>query len=388
MSALAVASIGDWRYQRGMSERFDIFMVAAPGLEEVLAEEAREKGFDGARAVRGGVELSGGWADLWRASLEMRGAARILLRLGAFRAFHLAQLDKRARKFDWGAVLRADVPLRVEVSTKRSKIYHAGAAQQRIERALSEEFGATISKDAALVLKARIDDNLVTLSIDASGEALHKRGFKPAVGKAPMRENLAAAFLRMAGFRGEEPVVDPMCGSGTFPIEAAEMAAGMQPGRERGFAFEGFAGFDADVFGALRRAGGTAPKARFYGFDRDQGAVRNAEANARRAGVAEWTRFACQPVSALEPPEGAEGPKGLIIANPPYGGRIGNRKMLFALYGSFGQVLRERFAGWRVAVITSDGGLARAMDLNLEASAPVSHGGIRVQLFQSGISGT
>ncbi|UYV39359.1 class I SAM-dependent RNA methyltransferase [Rhodobacteraceae bacterium D3-12] len=364
-----------------MSETFEIFMVAAPGLEEVLAQEARQKGFDDARAVRGGVEIAGGWEELWRASLEMRGAARILLRLGAFRAFHLAQLDKRARKFDWGAVLRPDVPLRVEVSSKRSKIYHAGAAQQRIERALVEEFGAVIDKEAALVLKVRIDDNLVTLSVDTSGEALHKRGFKPAVGKAPMRENMAAAFLQMAGYQGHEPVVDPMCGSGTFPIEAAEMAAGMQPGRERGFAFEQFAGFDSDAFAALRRAGGTAPGARFYGYDRDQGAVRNATQNAERAGVGDWVSFACQPVSDLTPPEG---PEGLVIANPPYGGRIGNRKMLFALYGSFGQVLRTRFAGWRVAIITSDAGLAKSMELPFEASAPISHGGIRVQLFQTG----
>lgn len=365
-----------------MSGEFEFFMVAAPGLEQVLAEEAREKGFDKVRVVPGGVEVVGERVALWRANLEMRGAARILLRLGSFRAFHLAQLDKRARKFPWGDVLRADVPLRVEVSTRKSKIYHARAAQQRVEQALREEFGAVIAKEAALVLKVRIDDNLVTLSIDASGEALHKRGFKAAVGKAPMRENLAALFLRSAGFDGQGPVVDPMCGSGTFPIEAAGIAAKMQPGRERSFAFEQFAGFDQSAFDAMRRAGARAPEARFYGYDRDQGAVRNATANAERAGVADWARFACQPVSALTPPEG---PKGLVIANPPYGGRIGNRKMLFALYGSFGQVLRERFKGWRAAIVTSDPGLAKAMDLGLEAGAPVSHGGIRVQLFQAEI---
>ena len=325
-----------------MSEGFGIFMAVAPGLEEALAEEAREKGFEDARAVPGGVEAQGGWHEVWRANLEMRGAARILVRIGAFRAFHLAQLDKRARKFDWAQVLRADVPVRVEVTCRKSKIYHAGAAQQRIERAIAEELGAPVTKAAALVVKVRIEDDLVMLSLDSSGEALHKRGHKPAVGKAPMRENLAALFLRQAGYRGEEPVLDPMCGSGTFPIEAAEIAAGLQPGRSRGFAFEEMAGFDADAFSALKRQGGPAPEARFYGYDRDQGAISNAGANAERAGVAAWTSFECRPVSALEPPEGSP---GLVIANPPYGGRIGNRKLLFALYGSFGQVLRERFCG-------------------------------------------
>ncbi len=355
-------------------------MAVAPGLEDTLAEEARALGFAGVRAVTGGVETRGGWSEVWRANLEMRGAARVLVRLGEFRAFHLAQLDKRARKFDWGKVLRTDVPVRVEVTCRKSKIYHAGAAQERIERAISEELGTPLHKEADLVIKVRIEDDLVTLSLDSSGEALHKRGHKPAVGKAPMRENLAALFLRQAGFRGDEMVVDPMCGSGTFPIEAAEIAAGLQPGRSRAFAFERLAGFDAAEFAALKRQSSETPKARFYGFDRDQGAVRNAAANAERAGVANLVEFTCQPVSELQPPDG---PPGLVIANPPYGGRIGNRKLLFALYGSFGQVLRTRFSGWRVAVVTSDAGLAKAMDLPFEVGSPVLHGGTRVHLYQT-----
>ncbi|MDU8926727.1 class I SAM-dependent RNA methyltransferase [Alisedimentitalea sp. MJ-SS2] len=368
-----------------MSGSFEIFMSIAPGLEPILAEEARDKGFDGVEVVPGGVTVRGGWQAVWQANLEMRGAARVLVRVGAFRAFHLAQLDKRARKFPWGDVLRADVPVKVEVTTKRSKIYHAGAAAQRIERALSEELGVTVSKQAALAVKVRIDDNLVTISLDSSGEGLHKRGHKEAVGKAPMRETLAALFLRACGHRGDEPVVDPMCGSGTFPIEAAEMAAGMQPGRGRGFAFERFAGFEAEAFEGMRRAGpARLPGVLFHGYDRDQGAIRNAGQNAERAAVAEWCRFACQPVSALEPPEGKP---GLVIANPPYGGRIGNRKMLFSLYGSFGRVLRERFKGWRVGVVTSDAGLAKAMDVKFQAGPPVDHGGLKVKLYQSGVLG-
>ncbi|MDQ2088407.1 THUMP domain-containing class I SAM-dependent RNA methyltransferase [Marimonas arenosa] len=361
---------------------FEIFMAVAPGLEDLLADEARAQGFDEVRAVAGGITCRGGWTEVWRANLEMRGAARVLVRVGEFRAFHLAQLDKRARKFPWGDVLRPDVPVRVEASCKRSKIYHAGAAAQRVERAIAEELGAPISKDAAVVIKVRIDDNLVTLSLDASGEALHRRGLKQAVGKAPMRENLAALFLRACGYDGGEPVVDPMCGSGTFPIEAAEIAAGLQPGRARRFAFEDFAGFDATGFAALKRPDpARVPGQRFYGFDRDQGAIGSARENAARAGVADWVDFACQPVSALEPPAGLP---GLVIANPPYGGRIGNRKQLFALYGSFGQVLRQRFQGWRVGVITSDAGLAKAMDLLFAPGPVVAHGGLKVRLYRAG----
>ena len=176
---------------------FEIFLMAAPGLETVLADEARAAGFEDLTTLPGGVTFTGDWPDVWRANLTLRGTGRVLARIGEFRAFHLAQLDKRARKFPWGNVLRADVPVRVEVATNRkSKIYHAGAAQQRIETALIEELGVKIAADVPVTVKARIDDNLVVLSVDTSGEGLHKRGHKVAVGKAPLRETMAAMFLK------------------------------------------------------------------------------------------------------------------------------------------------------------------------------------------------
>lgn len=135
---------------------FEIFVVATPGFEAVLCGEALERGFDGATAVPGGVTFTGGWPEVWRANLELRGASRVLVRIGSFMAFHLAQLDKRARKFPWADVLRADVPLKVQVTCKASKIYHAGAAVQRIETALRESLGATIAPEAELILKVRI----------------------------------------------------------------------------------------------------------------------------------------------------------------------------------------------------------------------------------------
>ncbi|NHX28350.1 class I SAM-dependent RNA methyltransferase, partial [Escherichia coli] len=155
------------------TQSFEIFLAAPPGLEAPLAQEAREAGFGPVTEVPGGVTMTGGWPDVWRANLHLRGAGRVLARIGEFRAFHLAQLDKRARKFNWGAVLRADVPVRVEVTSKKSKIYHAGAATERIERAITEELGAPISPEAAVCLKVRIDDNLCTFSVDTSGESLH-----------------------------------------------------------------------------------------------------------------------------------------------------------------------------------------------------------------------
>lgn len=361
---------------------FEIFLAAPPGLEANLCDEAQAAGFAAPQAVAGGVLLRGGWPEVWRANLQLRGAGRVLLRIATFRALHLAQLDKRARRVPWARFLRPDVPLRIEASCRASRIYHEGAAAERVEKAVAAELGAPIAADAALRLMVRIEDDLCTISIDTSGEPLHRRGHKLAVGKAPMRETLAALFLRQCGYCGTEPVLDPMCGSGTFVIEAAEIAAGLSPGRSRGFAFEHLAGFDPAAWARLRVAAHTLPVGlRFFGSDRDAGAVAASRANAERAGVAALCDFRQQPVSALERPEG---PPGLVMVNPPYGERIGARHMLHSVYGALGQTLRERFGGWRVGLVTSAPQLARSTGLPfLPPAAPVPHGGLRVQLFRT-----
>jgi putative N6-adenine-specific DNA methylase len=366
---------------------FEIFVVTSPGFETVLCAEVREKGFKHPTPVKGGVTVQGGWPEVWRANLEIRGASRVLARIAEFRAFHLAQLDKRARKVAWGEVLRPDVAFRVEASCKGSRIYHQGAAAQRIEKAIRETLGAPVSPDAEICVKARIDDDLCTISIDTSGDSLHKRGHKEAVNKAPMRETLASLFLRQCGYDGTEPVVDPMCGSGTFVIEAAEIAAGLKPGRSRHFAFEQLANFNAAAWQRLCAPGTTTARIipagiRFYGSDRDAGAISMSEANAARAGVAEMTEFRQHAISDLVAPSG---PPGLVIVNPPYGSRIGDKKPLFPLYHALGQTLLAHFTGWRVGVVTNEASLATATALPfLPPSGPVSHGGLRVTLYLTG----
>lgn len=359
---------------------FEIFLVVAPGLEPALRDEARANGFKKASITTGGVTVRGGWPDVWRANLVLRGPTRVTARIATFRASHLSELDKRARKVAWGDVLRPDRPFRVEASCKSSKIYHSGAAEQRIERAIREELGAPSDPDASVCVRARIENDFCTIGIDTSGDLLHKRGHKLAVNKAPMRETLAALFLQLCGFDGREPVVDPMCGSGTFVIEAAEIAANLMPGRSRHFAFEELANFDAVTWQKLRDARKPkVPVAKFYGSDRDAGAINMSQANAERAGVSEFTEFRQQAISDLSPPSG---PPGLVIVNPPYGDRIGNKKQLHALYRSMGEALKQRFAGWRVGVITNEAPLAVATGLPFSKPiGPISHGGLRVSLY-------
>ena len=361
---------------------FEIFLVATPGLEGPLCAEARAKGFK-AKTVPGGVVLNGQWPDVWRANLEIRGATRILARIDTFRVQHLSQLDKRARRVPWDKVLRRDVPFRVEAACRSSKIYHSGAAAQRIERAIVEELGAPASDDAEVCVKARIENDICTIGVDTSGELLHKRGHKLAVAKAPMRETLAALFLRQCGFDGTQPVLDPMCGSGTFVIEAAEIAAGLEPGRSRHFAFEQLATFDAAAWERMREEASEtpAPAARFYGSDRDAGAIRMSRANAERAGTAALTEFQQAEVVDVVAPAG---PPGIVIVNPPYGDRIGQKGPLRALYRTLGHTLLTRFSGWRVGIITNETSLAEATGLPFSLTAePVLHGGLRVTLFRT-----
>ncbi len=361
----------------------EIFLTTVPGLEPALHKEIKALGFKFPEINKGGITIKGGWPDVWRANLMVRGASKILVRIGNFRALHLAQLDKRARKFPWADFLDKNRPLRVEATCKKSRIYHHKAAAQRIENALKEEFGAHISADAELTIKVRIQDDMVTLSIDTSGELLHKRGYKEAVNKAPMRENLAALLLRECGFNNIEPVLDPMCGSGTFVLEAAEIAAGLNPGRSRSFTFEKLPSFNAQAWEAMKNQ--SSPQEtdhRCYGFDRDAGAIKMSTANAERANVSSNTAFKQQSISKLEAPDG---PSGLIIINPPYGARIGEIKKLLSLYQSLGKTLSAQFSGWRVGIVTNSDKLLKATGLPFKGKPlSFSHGGIPVKLYKTG----
>ena len=360
--------------------QIEIFAVAPPGLEPALLPEFRALGYKDARYGAGGVTMTGSWQDVWRLNLELRGATKVLARIGSFRAMSLAGLDHRADEFPWDETFYSGTTVRVEATCKRSKIYHEGAAIERVERALLKA-GMKPSAEGEVTLKIRIEQNIVTLSVDTSGESLHKRGHKEAVGKAPLRENLAALFLQQAGYDGTEPVLDPMCGSGTFVIEAAEIAEGLQAGRSRSFAFQTLATFDEVDYKALRRSVSVINgPVRFFGSDHDESTIKGTRANADRAGVAAICDFQCKPLSEVQRPDG---PTGLVIVNPPYGGRIGDKKQLFALYATLGKTLKERFSGWRVAIVTSEPGLAKATGLPLSQGPAVPHGGLKVWLFQT-----
>ncbi|MFN8581225.1 MAG: hypothetical protein U0163_09655 [Gemmatimonadaceae bacterium] len=233
------------------------------------------------------------------------------------------------------------------------------------------------------LLLVRLDRDVCTVSLDASGSLLHLRGYRQEIGKAPLRENLAAAVVIATLKDHHSAVIDPMCGSGTIPIETAEISRKLASGRNRGFAFERWPDFEPAALAEARASAEAASLPRaplpILASDRDQGAIGAATANAKRAGVDQDISFSRLAVSALEPPPGVA--RGLVVTNPPYGVRVGDRDSLRDLFARFGSVLRERFVGWDVALLVADRRLESQLRLDLREVLAFSNGGIRVRLL-------
>ena len=364
-------------------EEFEIFIACLPGLEHELLSEIKKNGFKQTKLMVGGVSLFGDWCDVWRANFYLRGATKVLVRFASFRATHLAQLDKLLHKLNWEKLLQYKKSFRVETVCRKSKIYHSGAASQRISKAISAQINAKENPNSNTIIKVRISSDICTISLDSSGEGLHKRGYKIATGKAPIRETLAALFLQKMKFDGSQVVYDPMCGSGTIVIEAAEIALGLPAGRRKNFTFMELPSFQENEYEKLTKIKHKKVNLKFYGSDRDKGAIQNSIKNSKKANVETICQFETSSISGAVPP--TQEP-GIVLVNPPYGKRVGNRKNLFALYRSLGQTLSEKFVDWQVGIITSDPGLAKATGLKfLDISSTVDNGGIKVQLYKTKI---
>jgi len=363
-----------------------LFLVCHPGLEPWLSEELVELGYSNHRIVPGGIELVGHWRDVSHLNIWVRGATRVLVRLAEFSAVHFSQLDKRSRQIAWDAWLPKGSRVAVEATAKRSKLYHSKGIVQRVHQAAEGVLEPTDQDGPTVSVQVRLLNDWCQISLDTSGEALYKRGGKQAVGKAPMRETMAALFLRAAAFSPVQPLHDPMCGSGTFVIEAAQRALGHAAAIKREFAFQDWPSFRKQANAhplpvAAPLTGNSPPNLLFTGSDRDAGAVQRAEANAQRLQLNQACHFSKAAISDTRP---TQNQPGLVIVNPPYGDRLGEKAKLSALYGRFGQTMREHFQGWRVGVITNEPGLANACGLPFQKPGPfVSHGGLKVRLWQT-----
>ncbi|HVY40496.1 MAG TPA: SAM-dependent methyltransferase [Polyangia bacterium] len=367
------------------------FAVVAPGLEPAAEREVRGlEGVHEVTAVAGGVEwtappLGGLEANLW-----LRTVTRVVARVGSVEAREFGKLRRRAAELPWDRFLARGATVSIRASATRSRLYHTGALAETAALAIADAVpGVRVAgKDeeqpaAAVLLRGEADR--FTFSVDASGERLHRRGARIEVGAAPMRETLAAGLLALAGWDPSQPLCDPVCGAGTIAIEAALQAVDRAPGLDREFALEDWPLFAAfgELAAALRerararvRPGAPAP---IVASDRDPAVIESATRNAARAGVAEQIGFACRDLGDARPT--SERP-GLVIANPPYGRRLGDPRAAVRVYRDLGRLLRAHFRGWRAAVVVPARlpGAGDALRLTLPDHHRLRNGGLPIEL--------
>jgi putative N6-adenine-specific DNA methylase len=376
----------------------------APGLETLALAEARALGLPAElEAGGGGVAWRGDLRSVLLANAGLRIASRVVVRLAEFEARSFAELERHARQIAWARVVPPGGAARFRVTCKKSKLYHSDAVAQRLADALaralpgvraegssaSDEEGA--DEEAQLFVVRMLRDRC-TVSVDSSGALLHRRGYRQATAKAPLRETLAAALVAASGWDGLSPLVDPFCGSGTIPIEAASIARGNPAGAARTFAAERWPGVSrtlgdrvrSELAAELQGRGRPATLPPILGYDRDAGAVAAALANAERAGVAADVAFAVRSLSAAEFPSGTP---GWVVTNPPYGVRVGEADRVRDLWAQLGHVLRQRAPGWRLALLSPDPALERQLGMPLRVVAQTSNGGIPVRLAVGEVRG-
>ena len=365
---------------------FDCVAHCPIGLEDVTAAELNGLGLrvEAAPAGEGRVEWTGSLGDVAAANLVLRTAERITLALGRFRCLHFPELRRKAAQLEWERWIGPDDAVVLRVTSKRSKLYHERAIAERIAGAIGDRLGREVDvlpgdaiddpETRAQLVLVRLFRDEATLRIDSSGPRLHRRGYRLATAKAPVRETLAASILAASGWRPGHALVDPFCGAGTFPIEAALWASGRAPGFARGFRFERWPQ-------AVERpelvAPDDTPTVPIVGSDRDAGAIEASVANAARAEVD--VDFVRRNLSEAIPPDGAT--PGWIVTNPPYALRTASEGDVRDLYGAFGQILRGPFAAWRCTMMCADPAFARATGLDWDAGPLVDNGGVRVRIL-------
>ena len=381
----------------------DFFAATSPGLEKLCFDELMSLPLSVrcAMVVPGGVEFKGRVHDCYLANLNLRTASRILMRIGVFNADSFNDLEKKLADFPWELFLcPGSLPLisglglgedmasflpRISVTTRHSRLYHKDAIAERFQASISKRLSQTDfhqemtflsdaesengQHDCKQQIFVRVVDDRFTVSIDSSGDILYKRGLKKQGGSAPIRETAAAAALKLAGYNGNEPLVDPLCGSGTFSFEAAQMAMHMPAGWLREFAFMGWPSFRSQRWAHIRREAeeglvqiGTPL---IFASDKDRKACDALEKRVNASGLSEIIKVSCRDFFDFSPSELTK-EKGVVVLNPPYGLRIGTKQESEDIFYAISDQLEKDYKGWRIALVAPDRRLVRTVPFELE----------------------
>lgn len=369
-----------------MPERF--FAPCPRGLEALLAEELGTLGAERVAGVPGGVAFEGGWPVCYAANLHSRLASRVLWRVTEFRYAGEDDVYEAARAVDWPAHFAAGRTLRVNVTAQHSPLRSIEFITLRIKDAICDRWRADTGSRPSVEraqpdvrVHAFLERERGTLYLDTSGEPLFKRGWRRHTVEAPLRENLAAGIVLLTGWTPTEPLLDPMCGGGTLLVEAAAIGLGVAPGAGRAFGFEKLSGFDAKLWQRLKSAAGekrSRARLELYGSDRDGRAVEAATKNLSAAGFAGQVKLERADILGRVAP----GTAGVMVANPPYGERIGSEAELAAFYPKLGDALKRNFAGWRCHFFTADLRLPKLIRLQPARRVPLYNGALECRLYE------
>ena len=338
------------------------------------------------RETPGGVAFSGTWETCYRANLWSRIASRVLWKVGEFQYKSEQDLYDAARAIAWFDLFSVKRTIRVNVTAQKSPLKSLEFATLKVKDAVCDRFrdkgGSRPDVDRAapdVRIHAFLEEAKGILYLDTSGEALFKRGWRMDIAEAPIRENLAAGIIMLTGWKFDQPLLDPMCGGGTLLSEAAAMARGRAPGAKRAFGFEKLSVFDAKLWERIRNERTVQPvEPRLYGSDTDPEALQAARRNLGAAGVERWVKLEEADVLERAAPE----PGGVLVANPPYGERIGSPEELAALYPKLGDALKKKFAGWNCFLFTADMRLPKLIRLQPSRRTPLWNGSLECRLYE------
>ena len=365
------------------------FATCPRGLEALLANEIKAAGAKDIKPTDGGIGFAGELGVCYAANLHSRIATRILMQVGRGNYTTEDDLYQAAYKLNWPNWFDVKHDFMVKVTGVKCPLKSLEFATLRIKDAVCDKFRQVVdsrpyidTKTPAVRIHAYLTADSYVYYVDTSGDALYQRGNRKASIEAPLRENLAAGILQLSGWQAGQPLLDPMCGSGTFLLEAAMIALNIAPGLNRGFGFEKLKNFESDTWKKIKNVALKNVKPttfqKLYGSDSDLRAVRVAKQNLSEAGLLEAVQLSQVNIIEVIPPAD----NGVLVANPPYGVRIGEDEELALLYPKIGEALKRKFAGWNTYFLTNDLRLPKLMRLTPSKRTPLFNGPLECRLFE------